>query len=410
MENRKNKKGTKLMKGEYQRKSGTYEYKWTKNGKRHSISARTIPELRKKKDELGLNEKKDIDTCNKYKTINDLYLVWLRLKRGLKDNTFKNYQYMYTHYVQPDFGRNLLKNVRKSDVKDFYNTLYDERGLKPCTIDVIHNVLQQVLQIAVEDEIISQNYCNRALTELKKAHNTDVEKRHALTVKQQKLFEDFLKTNVQYQHWYPIFYIMANTGLRVGECTGLRWEDIDLEKGEISVNHTLIYYSKGKENGCSFAVNTPKTKAGNRIIPMSSGVKKAFEMEREFQQQLGISCKATIDGYTDFIFINRFGNVQHQGTLNKALRRIIRDCNYEILDAANKKEVVTLPPFSCHNLRHTFATRCVEANMNAKAIQNIMGHADIETTLGIYAEAQVDFTKKEMANLEKVKMPDDEAK
>ena len=198
--------------------------------------------------------------------------------------------------------------------------------------------------------------------------------------------------------------------MRVGECTGLRWEDIDLEKGEISVNHTLIYYSRGKENGCSFAVNTPKTKAGTRIIPMSSGVKKAFEMEREFQQQLGISCKAEIDGYTDFIFINRFGHAQHQGTLNKALRRIIRDCNYEILDAANKKEVVTLPPFSCHNLRHTFATRCVEANMNVKALQVIMGHADIETTLGIYAEAQVDFTKKEMANLEEVKMPDDGTK
>ncbi len=77
-------------------------------------------------------------------------------------------------------------------------------------------------------------------------------------------------------------------------------------------------------------------------------VKEAFIMEKEYQKECEISCQATVDGYTDFIFINRFGGVQHQGTLNKALRRIIRDCNYEILDNAKGKEAVTLPRFSNH--------------------------------------------------------------
>ena len=69
-----------------------------------------------------------------------------------------------------------------------------------------------------------------------------------------------------------------------------------------------------------------------------------------------------IDGYTDFIFINRFGGVQHQGTLNKAIRRIIRDCNDKQLESGIKNPVL-LPPFSCHSLRHTFTTRLVEANV-----------------------------------------------
>ena len=73
-------------------------------------------------------------------------------------------------------------------------------------------------------------------------------------------------------------------------------------------------------------------------------------MEKEYQKECEITCEATVDGYTDFIFINRFGGVQHQGTLNKALRRIIRDCNYEILDNAKGKEAVTLPRFSNHSL------------------------------------------------------------
>lgn len=69
---------------------------------------------------------------------------------------------------------------------------------------------------------------------------------------------------------------MANTGMRVGEITGLRWSDIDLKKGIIRVNHTLVYYNHRDEKGCYFSINTPKTKAGEREIPMTEGVKQAL--------------------------------------------------------------------------------------------------------------------------------------
>ncbi|NLK75567.1 MAG: site-specific integrase, partial [Clostridiales bacterium] len=195
-----------------------------------------------------------------------------------------------------------------------------------------------------------------------------------------------------------IFVVMMWTGMRVGEITGLRWCDIDFEEETISVNHTLVYYDKGGSERCGFAVNTPKTKAGERIIPMLPKVKEAFIMEKEYQKECEITCEATVDGYTDFIFVNRFGGVQHQGTLNKALRRIIRDCNYEILDNAKGKEAVTLPRFSNHSLRHTFTTRMCEAGVNIKAMQDILGHADAETTLQIYTDATKDLKKSEMIN------------
>ena len=114
--------------------------------------------------------------------------------------------------------------------------------------------------------------------------------------------------------------------------------------------------------------NTPKTKAGKRKVPMMDFVKEAFRQERKQQKELGISCKASVDCYTDFIFINRFGDTQHQGTLNKAIRRIIRDCNDEVL-LGEEENPVLLPKFSCHTLRHTFATRMCEAGVNIKAIQ-----------------------------------------
>ena len=145
-------------------------------------------------------------------------------------------------------------------------------------------------------------------------------------------------------------------------------------------------------------VNTPKTRAGDRTIPLIESVKDALAQEKEYQRTTGIKCNAHVDGFTDFIFVNRFGNVQHQGTLNKALRRIIRDCNQEILDKAKENEpVILLPKFSCHTLRHTFTTRLCESGMNIKVIQAVLGHADISTTLDVYADVTKDLKKAENA-------------
>ena len=123
--------------------------------------------------------------------------------------------------------------------------------------------------------------------------------------------------------------------------------------------------------------------------------------EKEYQKECGIKCNARIDGFTDFIFVNRFGNTQHQGTLNKALRRIMRDCNQEILNKAKEnQQVILLPRFSCHTLRHTFTTRLCESGINIKVIQSVLGHADISTTLDIYADVTKDLKKAEMQTFE----------
>ena len=403
VERRKDKKNRVLKEGEYQRANGTFEYKWRdRKGKRHSIYAKTLDELREKEIDVLKDALDGIRAEKKDLTINDLYSLWVQLKRGLKDNTFSNYKYMYTQFVQPDFGHLKIADLKRTDVRAFYNHLADEQHLKTATIDNIHTVLHQVLELGVEDDYLRYNPSDNALKELKKAHNSDSEKRKALTVPEQELFETFLQGQGQYHRWCPVFTVMLWTGMRVSEITGLRWCDIDFEEGLISVNHTLVYYSKGKGEECSFTINTPKTEAGKRTIPMLPKVREAFLMEKEYQKECGLKCKAVVDGYTDFVFINRFGNVQHQGTLNKALRRIIRDCNYQALDrmADKGQNTVTLPRFSNHTLRHTFTTRMCEAGVNVKAMQDILGHADAETTMDIYAEATKDLKRAELIDFE----------
>ncbi len=391
-----------LKTGESQKADGGYEYRWTTwDGKRHSIYATTLEKLREQELQIAVDRRDGIKVDAKMLTINDCFKLWKELKRGIKDSTFKNYIYMYEMYVMPVFGKKRITTIQRSDIKRFYNGLFEQKALSASTVDTIHNVLHQVFQVAVDDNYIRQNPTDRMLKELKIAHGRGVEKRKALTFAQQELFLKYLRETPRYRHWYPVFFIMVSTGMRVGEITGLRWRDVDLENGLISVNHTLVYYNHQDQVGTYFSINTPKTEAGNRTIPMASGVREAFEMERQYQEDVGIKSVARIDGYEDFVFVNRDGNVQHQGTLNKALKRIMRDCNDKVLSEHDfESDPVLLPNFSCHILRHTFATRLCESGINIKVIQDVLGHNDISTTMDIYVDVMNETKQREMASFD----------
>lgn len=389
-----------LRSGETQRADGYYTYRWTsRNGKRNSITAKSLEELREKEEELLVNKRDGIRVEAVNTTVNDIFELWKRLKRGLKDNTFQNYCYMYNMFLRDDLGKLKVQKLRKSDVKRFYNGLIENKNLKISTVDNIHTVLHQVLTVAVEDGYTRMNVSDNVLKELKQSHNADNEKRRALTVEEERLFLDFLKSEkTEYHHWYPIFAVMLGTGMRVGEVTGLTWTDIDFENNMIEVNRTLVYY-KHAVNGCYFNIHTPKTAAGRRNIPMLDFVKEALLEEKRYQEYNGLKSEVAIDGCSDFVFINRFGNVQNQSTLNRALRRIIVACNDQQFKAHENPKVL-LPRFSCHNLRHSFTTRLIEKGVNVAVVKDVLGHSDVSTTLNIYTTVTRELQKTEFEKLQ----------
>lgn len=330
-----------------ERKDGYYVYRWTaSDGKRHGVVAKTLDELRIREDEIQRDQLDGLKTITRDVTLNTIYLLWKKNKRGLKDNTPTNYCYMYELFVKDDLGQHRLREIRRSDVKAFYNKLVEQRGLKINTLEIIHNVLHQILQVAVDDNYIRQNPSDRILSELKRSSCYEEPHKRALTIREQELFLNYLrKEGNPYHHWYPVFAVMVGTGMRVGEVTGLQWENVDFEEEVITVDHTLVYYNHRQEienAGCTFNVHSTKTEAGTRQIPMLPEVKEALLMEKEYQGLTDTHCTSSIDGYDDFIFVNRFGAVQHHGTLNKALRRIIRDCNQAQMDSG-KENPVLLP-------------------------------------------------------------------
>lgn len=299
---------------------------------------------------------------------------------------------------------NRINPDKKSDVKRFYNTLIEDRGLKPNTLDNVHTVLHQVFEMAVDDDYIRSNPSSNVIREIKQAYGIKIERRKSLTLPEQKLFLDYLSRNNANSHWYPIFAFMLGTGLRVGEVTGLRWCDIDLDEGYVDVNHTLVYYAHslpGYKEGCYFAITSPKTPSSVRQVPLMDFAREALEQEKLYQEGVGLTCNVTIDDYTDFVFLNRNGSVYNESSLNRALKRIIRDCNTEEFEKSETPPVL-LPNFSCHNLRHTFTTRMVEAGVNIKVIQDALGHSDISTTMNIYADATKELKKSEFKGLDYV--------
>mgnify|MGYP002861485956 FL=1 len=276
--------------------------------------------------------------------------------------------------------------MRYTDVKEFYYSLLMEQGLSPATVDNVHTQLHPAFTMAVRNGLIRTNPASGVLGEIKKSHVWVKTKRKALTVPEQKAFMNYLYANHQYQGWKPIITVLIGSGMRIGECLGLRWEDLDFENRIIDINHNLVHRRVDEEGG-TLHINTPKTEAGCRKIPMISEVYEAFLEEYQIQQITGF-CTQEIDGYSGFVFASSGGTVTIPSEVNHAIHNITADYNDEETAAAKKekREPLLLPDFSAHHLRHTFCTRLCENETNLKVIQTVMGHKDIQTTMDIYAD------------------------
>ena len=399
---RKDSRGYVLKTGECQRNDGRYSYAYTdKEGKRHTVYATSLADLRKKERQIIRDIEDGIDAHAPEKvTLNQLFDKYFSQKYDLKPTTRANYKYCYDRYVREGFGKRKITDIKYTDVKEYYYSIIQDKGLSSATLDNIHTTLHPTFQMGVRDGLLRTNPTDGVMAEIKKSRFWDKKKRRSLTIPQQKELTEFLKNNREFHGWAPVIMILLGTGMRIGECMGLRWDDLDFEKRMISVNHNLTDrpYEDGK-----FArhIQTPKTRAGARTIPMIDEVFDAFLEEYEMQKCMGFSSQ-TIDGYTNFVFLTDGGSVMSASSVNRAIKLIIKAHNDEEEAKAKEenREPVLLPDFSAHILRHTFCTRLCENETNLKMIQSVMGHADISTTMDIYADATDEKKQEIMANLQ----------
>ena len=358
---RKDNKGRNLRPGETQRSDGSYMFVYMLGKKKKYIYDTDLAALRAKEKQLTKDADDGVRTQEAMKiTLNDMFKVLMDTKLQLKASTRANYEYLWSSYIKDEpFANTPLPNIRKSDILTFYTKLL-KKGFAINSLESINNLVHPALELAVDDDYIRKN------------------------PSKQKNFLRFISKSPMYSHWLPVMVVLLGTGLRVGECTGLTKNDVDLENNTISVNHNLIY--RVIDGKAGFHITTPKTASGTRTIPIlypevAEQLRALIEvMDALYPEDL------VMNGYHGFLFRNRSGYFLSAHNINRAIERISIAYNAEEMDQAEleDREPDLLPHFSVHNLRHTFCTRLCESTNDIKFIQQVMGHADFSTTMDIY--------------------------
>lgn len=406
---RKDSKGRVLRKGEtYRKTDGRYQYAYTDiYGQRRFLYAKDLADLREREADISRDLIDSIDSTRAQRiTLNEMFYTYMKTREDLAPHTSASYIYQYEAYVKNKLGKRHLKDLKYSDFLTFYLDLMNKQGMSIGSVEHLNRVVHPVLDMAVRDCIIRSNPTDKIVAVLKKRSGASKGVKNALTPQQQRDFLTFLDGHPVYDHFKPMFTFLLGTGLRVGELGALTWDKIDFENNEITIDCALTYFAGKFNTGTQrLFITTPKTEAGIRKVPLVSEVKKALEEEKRNQEEQGLFCNVVIDGKTDFVFLNRFGGVCIQSSMDRNLARIINAFNEEEIHQAKLKgrQPNLLPHFTCHSLRHTFCARLCENETNLKVIQSIMGHTDIKTTMNVYAEVSEE-KKKESLNAISMKL------
>ena len=399
-EKRKDKRGRILKDGESQRPDGRYCFKYksisgkyayvyawrltptdtTPNGKREDLC------LRDKEKQIYEDLQNGIDgQKSKTTTLNELFEKSLSMK-DLKKSSESNYRYFYNHFVRDKIGGMSVKNIDFEVLYSFYSELVNKHHIQIRTIELINSFLKASFKLAKRKKLINEIPTIEALEELKSNHKFIKTKKHALTPEETEAFVNFVKNNEQFSQWLPLFTCLLGTGCRINELLSLTINDVDFKSKQISINHTFSYI-RSESGKCELHITTPKTDTSNRMIPMFSDVEQAIRTELNKQAEYGIN-RAVVDGYSGFIFTNTRRNVHTQSSVYLLIERICKAYNEQEEQQAieENRPPLLLPKFSAHTFRHTFASRYAELESNAKTVQEILGHADIATTMNIYSE------------------------
>ena len=367
-------KGKELGVGISQRKDGLYTARFTnKFGKRQQRYFKKLQECRNWIAEAQFqNEHGNILHCEN-PTVDAWFDYWINNIKGdnIRYNTKRNYEERYQKNIKPFIGGMLIHDIKPLHCQNVLNEMASSYATS--VIEQSRLVMFMIFDSAVENEFLAKNPVTKSV---KCENGKKVKKMRALTIEEQKSFLKAVKGTSNYNQ----YALVLQTGLRTGEMIGLRWSDIDFKEKVIHVRRTMEYrYSLGE-----WRTGEPKTKNGIRDIPLTQEAVEILENQKEKLKKIKIR---PIE-FKDSVFLCRNGTP----TKNSAYdTKLFYYC-----------DKIGIPRFSMHVLRHTFATRCIEAGMRPKTLQIILGHSNIRTTMDLYVHVTDDEKTKEVRNVEKM--------
>ena len=388
-------KGKELGKGISQRADGRYIARFTsKTGKRKTLYDFKLNELKRKLREAVYEDEHGLNGNGESITLNAWYVTWTELykKKTVKMTTiYKNHSY-YNARVKNSIGKMYLQDIKTYHVQKFINELIDS-GLAHGTVSNIRFMLSDMFDKAVLSEYIRKNPCIgvEMPKEVKK-------ERRVLTREEQEKFFTFASSYIHIN----VLKFAVTTGCRIGEVLGLKWEDCDFERRKITINKT-IHYSKASSpvEGSKFFYTTAKTISSNRVIPMTDEVYEILQNQKIKQTEQKMWKRSIWRQHKEFqnlVFTCSDGSPVYYYNVNSAIKDYVAKINVIEIELAKeeKREPKIFELFTCHTLRHTYATRCYENGVDQQVVQKLLGHSTLAMTTDLYTHVSEEKKKEEI--------------
>lgn len=305
------------------------------------------------------------------KTFCEVLNLWMDNNRArLKGGTINKYQNLIDTHIMPELGLTKVNELSATRI----NTFLDEKisrgrvdgsgGLSASYVRSIMLVINAAIKYAVSEQL-----CSPLKTPICKP-SVDKTELSILSSEEQKKLETSLLNNFDLTG--AGIYISLHTGLRIGEVCSLAWNDIDMNKRVIHVRHTVARIRSGNSGGSTILIiDTPKTKASKRDIPISSTLLPILLKLKTLSSKGFL-----LTGTSEFIKPRTFEYRYH---------KILDDCG--------------IASVNYHALRHTFATRCVEAGVDIKSLREILGHGNVSVTLNTYVHSSLEMKRNQLEKL-----------
>lgn len=295
-----------------------------------------------------------------HKTIREIAAAWKEYKRPyVKQSTMAAYVLILENHILPTFGED--NSLPEQRVQAF--VLHKiESGLSTKSVKDILIVLKMVMKFGVKKEWMTYYEWD-----IKYPPSSENKVLDVLSVTNHRKILNHIQSHFTFMGLG--IYISLSTGLRIGEVCALKWSDINVTDGILTVNRTIerIYIIEGEKKHTELVINTPKTKNSCREIPMN----------KELLGMLKPLKKVVNDDY--YILTNDERPIEPR-TYRNYYKRLM--------------EKLDIPKLKYHGLRHSFATRCIEVGCDYKTVSVLLGHSNISTTLNLYVHPNMEQKKR----------------
>lgn len=295
-----------------------------------------------------------------HKTVREIAAAWKEYKRPyVKQSTMAAYVLILENHILPYFGDG--DSLHEQEVQAFVLQKL-ERGLSVKTVKDILIVLKMVMKFGVKNEWMT--YYEWDIKYPTTSTNKELE---VLSVANHRKILNYIQSHFTFTGLG--IYISLSTGLRIGEICALKWSDINVTDGTITVSRTIerIYIIEGEKKHTELIINTPKTKNSCREIPMS---KELLAMIKPLKKVVN----------EDFYVLTN----DERPTEPRTYRNYYNGLMVKL----------DIPKLKYHGLRHSFATRCIEAGCDYKTVSVLLGHSNISTTLNLYVHPNMEQKKR----------------